>query len=141
MHPRFLQRALDLSLQSGGCIKFDLKAFDEDLHRALTGASNGRTLENLRAAAARIPERPDPPPVIASTLLVPGYVEAPEVGRIARFLADLNPHIPYALLAFHPHFMMRDLPFTSRRQALQALQAARQAGLTNVRLGNVHLLR
>jgi pyruvate formate lyase activating enzyme len=141
MHPRFLQRALDLSLQSGGCIKFDLKAFDERLHRALTGASNRRTLENLQAAAARLPERPEPPPLIASTLLVPGYIDAAEVGRIARFLAGLSPHIPYALLAFHPHFMMPDLPFTSRRQAREALQAAREAGLSNVRLGNVHLLR
>jgi pyruvate formate lyase activating enzyme len=67
-------------------------------------------------------------------------VDAAEVGQIARFIAGLNPHIPYALLAFHPHFHMHDLPRTSRRHAQECLEAARAAGLTNVRVGNLHLL-
>jgi len=78
--------------------------------------------------------------VVASTLLVPGYVDAEEVGRIARFIADLDPTIPYALLAFAPHFLMPDLPRTSVRHAEEAEAAARAAGLTNVRVGNRHLL-
>jgi pyruvate formate lyase activating enzyme len=139
-HPRLMNRALDLSLTTGGCVKFDLKAFDENLHRALTGASNGRTLENFAQAAARFDERPDPPPVVASTLLVPGYMDADEVGRIARFIADLNPEIPYALLGFAPHFLFPDLPCTSVRHAEDAEAAARAAGLTTVRVGNRHLL-
>ncbi len=138
-NPKLLRKALQLSLESGGCVKFDLKAFDENLHRVLTGGSNIRTLENFTYAASRIPERPDPPPVVASTLLVPGYVDAEEVGRIASFIADLNPAIPYALLAFHPHFEMSDLPRTSLRHGQAALAAAQDAGLENVRLGNVHL--
>jgi pyruvate formate lyase activating enzyme len=140
MHPRLMNRALELSLESGGCIKFDLKAFDENLHIALTSGSNQRTLENFSAAAARFVERTSPPPLVASTLLVPGYVDAEEVGHIARFIASLNPDIPYALLAFHPHFVMPDLPLTSKGHAQEALEAAKQAGLTNARLGNVHLL-
>lgn len=62
------------------------------------------------------------------------------MGRIARFVASSDPTIPYALLAFAPQFVMADLPRTSRRHAEQALEAARSAGLTRVRLGNVHLL-
>jgi len=140
MHPKLLDQAVELSLQTGGCIKFDVKAFDENLHIALTGVSNRRTLENLARAAQRIPERPDPPLVVASTLLVPGYVDVEEVRRIASFLASLNPDIPYALLAFYPHFYMPDLPCTSLRHALECEEAARAAGLTNVRIGNRHLL-
>jgi pyruvate formate lyase activating enzyme len=147
MHPHFLAQALDLSLQSGGRIKFDIKAFDENLHLALTGATNQRTLANFRAAASRIPERHTPrdgreamPLVIASTLLVPGYVGAGEVGRIARFIAEIDPTIPYALLGFHPHFFVPDLPCTSVRHAEEAEAAARAAGLTRVRIGNRHLL-
>jgi pyruvate formate lyase activating enzyme len=78
--------------------------------------------------------------VIASTLLVPGYVDGGEVGRIARFIAEINPNIPYALLGFAPHFFMPDLPRTSVGHAEEAEEAARAAGLTNVRLGNRHLL-
>ena len=140
MHPRFLRVAVELSLNTRGCIKFDLKAYDSNLHRFLTGASNGWTLENFSIAAARFDERPDPPLVVASTLLVPGYIDVNEVTKIARFIADHNPRIPYALLGFHPQFYIDDLPCTSSRHAGEALEAARDAGLENVRLGNVQLL-
>lgn len=141
MHPRLLDQAVDLSLRTGGCIKFDLKAFDENLHLALTGVSNRRTLENFRRAAERIPERPGAPPlVVASTLLVPGYMDAQEVNRIAGFVAQIDPTIPYALLGFYPHFFIHDLPRTSVRHAEEAEAAARDAGLTQVRVGNRHLL-
>lgn len=138
--PQLLDRALELSLASGGCVKFDLKAFDESLHIVLTGASNRRTLDNFSRAGRRFRERPDPPPIVASTLLVPGYVDASEVGRIARFIADIDPAIPYSLLAFAPQFVMSDLPRTSWRHAWAAAAAARQAGLERVRIGNRHLL-
>ena len=139
-HPRLMGRAVDLSLRTGGTVKFDLKAYDETLHLALTGASNRYTLENFVRAARRFRERPDPPLVVASTLLVPGYVDAEEVYRIARFIAQHDRRIPYVLLAFAPHFFMPDLPTTSVRHAEEALQAARDAGLRHVRIGNRHLL-
>jgi len=135
-----LKQMLQLSLASGGCIKFDLKAWDECLHRALCGVSNRRTLKNFAFASRLVAERRDPPLLVAATLLVPGYVEADQVSKIAQFIARLDPDIPYALLAFHPDFEMIDLPATSRQQALECLAAARQAGLTRVRIGNQHLL-
>lgn len=141
-HPQLLERALELSLSTGGCVKFDLKALDDRLHRALTGVSNRQTLENFHRAATRFDERrPDgSPPVIASTLLVPGYVDPEEVGRIASFIAAVEPRVPYALLAFAPNFYMPDLPTTSIAHAQEAQDAARAAGLKDVRLGNLHLL-
>jgi len=140
MQPKLLDRAVKLSLETGGCLKFDLKAYDENLHLALTGVTNKRTLENFCRAASYIPQRPHPPLVTASTLLVPGYIDAEEVGEIARFIASADPDIPYALLGFHPHFYIHDLPRTSVRHAEEAEAAARAAGLTNVRIGNRHLL-
>ena len=139
MHPRFLRVAVELSLISNGCIKFDLKAFDPNLHRALTGALNTQTLANFTAAVEHLHKRSNPPLIVASTLLVPGYIDAEEVGRIAEFIANLNPDIPYALLGFHPDFFMDDLPYTSSSHASEALEAARAAGLRNIRLGNVQL--
>ena len=106
-YPKLMDRAAEFSLELGSTVKLDLRAFDPNLRRALTGAGNQRTLENFTRAASRIEERPDP------LLLVPGYVNAQEVGRIARFITDLDPSIPYALLAFGPHFLMPDLPRTS----------------------------
>jgi pyruvate formate lyase activating enzyme len=141
MEQRALDQMIEVSLVSGGCIKFDLKAWNEDVHLALCGVSNKRTLENFRHAAAYRAQRPNPPLLVASTLMVPGYVDAQEVAGIARFIASIDPDIPYALLAFAPHFLMDDLPTTSRAQARACLQAAREAGLTNVRLGNPWLVR
>jgi len=71
---------------------------------------------------------------------VPGYIDAREVAAIAGFIVGLNPDIPYSLLAFHPQFYMSDMPLTSKTLANQCVRAARDSGLKNVRLGNVHLL-
>ena len=140
MHPKLLNAAVEYSVRTGGCIKFDLKAFDEEVQLALTGVSNRRTKENFSRAAQRITERPELPLVIASTLLVPGYIDVDQVSKIAGFIASINPEIPYALLAFAPSFYMCDLPCTSARHAQEAQAAARRAGLVNVRVGNRHLL-
>jgi pyruvate formate lyase activating enzyme len=140
MDRRLLKNMMDLSWSSGGCIKFDLKAWNASVHRALCGIGNERTLENFAYAASRIWERPDPPPLIASTLLVPGYIDEVEVQRIARFIASLDVTIPYALLAFSPQFFMTDLPTTSRALADRCLAVAQEAGLKRVKIGNVHLL-
>ncbi|MCX7598131.1 MAG: radical SAM protein [Armatimonadetes bacterium] len=140
MQPALLDEMIELSLRSGGCVKFDLKAWNESLHVALCGVSNQRTLENFARAARHVGKRPEPPLLIASTLLVPGYVDAEEVSAIARFIAGLDVSIPYALLAFAPQFEMSDLPCTPRSQAEECLAAARETGLKNVRLGNTHLI-
>lgn len=140
MHPALLKQAAELSLVSGGCIKFDLKAWSDELHVALCGVSNQRTLENFRFLASYIKERPQPPFLVASTLLIPGYVDKEEVFKIAQFIASLDSNIPYALLAFHPDFLMGDLPTTSLLHAGECLEAARKAGLLRLRIGNVRLL-
>ncbi|MGQ9582448.1 MAG: radical SAM protein [Thermoplasmatota archaeon] len=139
MSPGPLKRAAELSLVSGGTMKLDLKAWDESLHIALCGVSNRATLRSLETVARMGRERPEPPLLAASTLLVPGYVGVEEVEALARFMASLDPSIPYSLLAFHPHFEMRDMPTTSREEAMLCLEAAR-AHLERVRLGNIHLL-
>ena len=141
MNKELLNEMMSISLESGGCVKFDLKAMDSKLHLALCGVDNKQTLENFSLAAKRISERPQPPPLIASTLLVPGYIDAYEVEKIASFIAKLDPNIPYALLGFHGDFLMKDLPTTSWKQAESCLSAAKSAGLKQVRIGNIHILR
>jgi len=138
--PPLLDKAAELSISSGGCLKFDLKCYDEILCRALCGVSNQPSLENFRRVGKRFDERPDPPLLSASTLLVPGYVDANEIRKIAELIADMDESIPYTLLAFAPHYLMDDLPPTSRAQALDCLSAAEKTGLRRVKLGNVNLL-
>ena len=140
MNQGLLCQMIEISLKSGGCIKFDLKAWTENLNLALCGVNNKRTLDNFKLAAQSIPKRPEVPLLVASTLLVPGYIDREEVYQIASFICRCSPDIPYSLLGFYPHFLMKDLPTTTRVQAEECLEAAREAGLTRTRIGNVHLL-
>lgn len=133
-------KAAHLSLQSGGVIKFDLKTWNDNLSRALCGASNKPTLNSFKLIGERfLKKRSEVPILTASTLLVPGYVDAKEIQALARFIADIDSEIPYTLLAFHPHYVMNDLPTTSRDQANVCYTEAKKY-LQNVRLGNVQLL-
>lgn len=141
MQEAWLKPILESSLENGGIIKFDLKSFSEEMHLALCGVSNSQTLKNFAALAARFGERPEVPLLTASTLMVPGYVDLEEIHGLARFIAALNPDIPYSLLAFYPQFYLPDLPVTSRDFALAARRVALEAGVKLVNIGNVHLLQ
>jgi len=141
MHKAYLKRMAELSLITGGCIKFDLKAWDENLHIALTGVSNKRTLENFALLSNYFKKRPSPPILVASTLLVPGYIDKKEIENIANFIASLNPEIPYRLLAFYPSFYMNDIPPTPKSLAYECYEIALKSGLKKISLGNEHLLK
>jgi pyruvate formate lyase activating enzyme len=140
MQRPFVKGMLRMALGSGGIIKFDLKAFDENIHRAVTSVSNSQTLSNFAWLAGHTKERKGYPLLVASTLLVPGIIDEEEVRNLSRMIASLDPQIPYALLAFHPDCRLHDLPTTSRRLAEACLNEAQEAGLSNVRVGNIHLL-
>lgn len=139
-NPNLVRRAAELSLKTGGNIKFDLKCWSEDLSYALSGISNRRAYENFEMIAREYyPERRTIPVLTATTLLVPGYVDEKEVEEIAKFIASLDREIPYSLLVFHPDYLMRDLPTTPLNQALACYRAAKKH-LRNVNIGNIGLL-
>jgi pyruvate formate lyase activating enzyme len=135
-----LEEMVSLSFSSGGCIKFDIKAWSESLHIALCGVSNEKTKENFESVAKRFSGRQEPPLLIASTLLVPGYIDEKEVRGISKWIASLDPEIPYALLAFYPQFFFHDLRTTPRSLAIRCKEVAKEEGLRRVRIGNLHLL-
>ena len=139
-NPKLVKEAAKLALASGGNLKFDLKCFNPNMSLALSGASNQRAYENFRMIAEELySERPGPPVLTATTLLVPGYVDAAEVDQIARFIADFNDEIPYSLLIFHPAFRMQDLPITPMKQVTDCYRAAKKH-LRRVNVGNLHLI-
>lgn len=140
MNESHLREMAEIVKATGGIIKFDLKAKNDNLHKALTGSSNRQTLKNFRILYDLIGDDDPFPHLVASTLMVPGYIDKEEIKGIAEFITSVSPDIPYSLLAFHPHFYMEDLPMTSRYQALYCYDTAKKAGLTRVKVGNIHLL-
>lgn len=141
MNRAYLDQMAEIALQSGGYIKFDLKAYHKEIALALCGVSNKQTLENFRYLASLITKRKGLPFLIANTLLVPTYVNQEEVRKLADFIASLDKNICYSLLAFAPQYLLSDLPYTSKKEAIASLRTSVGAGLKNVRLGNTHLLR
>jgi len=132
---KLLEEFAKISFESDGRIKFDLKFFDEKLSIAISGVSNKRVFENFENLA-----KIDSKKLVASTLLIPAYVDEDEVFKIANFISSIDPEIPYNLLAFYPCFKFTDLPTTSFQQARICFEIAKKAGLKNVRIGNIHLL-
>ena len=128
-------KAAKLSYESGGTIKFDLKAWNPYLHQILTGRSNEQTLRNFERIFDRYPEV-----LSATTLLVPYYIDEEEVEGIAKFLASLSDEIPYSLLIFHPDFRLSDMPVTPKSQVTRCYEVAKRY-LKNVHIGNKHLLK
>jgi pyruvate formate lyase activating enzyme len=136
----FALKAAETSLNTGGNIKFDLKAWNDNLNLALCGVSNKPTLKAFRMIGEKFfRQRVELPLLTASTLLVPGYIDSEEISNIAESIARIDPRIPYTLLAFYPEYVINDLPTTSRTQADECLKAAKKH-LEKVRIGNVSLL-
>ncbi len=129
----------EIAYKSSGIIKFDLKAFDENLNIALTGVSNKKTYQNFKLIAKEFLSKSDFPILTATTLLVPYYIDEKEVENISKFISDINPEIPYSLLIFHPEFYMDDLPITPKEIVFKCYDKAKKY-LKNVHIGNIHLL-
>lgn len=143
-NPAIMREMAKLSLESGGIVKIDWKAWSPVIYEALTGINGVKAIDRLKHNVRLISElrsfRREPPLLVVSTLLVPGYVDLREVEGIATYIASVDPDIPYILLAFHPTHLMRDLPTTSYDHAFKALKIARSLGLKEVYIGNEWLL-
>lgn len=144
LNTNLMKQVALVSLESGGIVKIDWKAWTPSVYEALTGINGekavARLKENTRLIASLSRERGDPPLLVVSVLLVPGYVTPEEVSRIAGYLASLDVDIPMVLLAFHPDYLLLDLPPTSLSHAEEAVREARRSGIREVHIGNEWLL-
>lgn len=139
LNPKFLEEILNIALETNGTVKFDLKTYSENLNIALCGVSNRKTKENFIFASKFFEKRKEPPVLIASTLLVPGYIDEYEIKNIVNFIYELNPSIPFSLLIFHPEYYMNDLPITPKEEVFKYYRIASEK-LKRVKIGNIHLI-
>ena len=126
--PRNLDLFRDAEIDS---FWLDIKAYDDKVHRSLTGASNKWILK----LPAEIVEKDFVLEV--SSVYIPNWVEADQIGKIAELLAQVDSKIPYAIVAFFPEHKLKNVPSPNFQQMVEAFEAAKDAGLENVKLGNL----
>ena len=75
---------------------FSIKAYSERLHRDYAGKSNKRIVNNFITIFGSGKK------LQAETVLIPDYIDACEVERIARFVAGADKNIPFRIDAYFP---------------------------------------
>ena len=109
----------------------DIKAWDDEIHKKLTGVDNRWIL----GLPEELVKRGFGLEVL--TLYIPGWVEADQIKRIAGLVASANKETYFTILAFFGQYKLKNVPSPNLEQMLEAYQVSREAGLQNVRLGNL----
>jgi len=113
--------------------KVDLKSFD-DRHYHELGGRIGPILDSIRRIYAMGLW------LEIVTLLIPGFNDSPdELRRLAEFVAELSPDIPWHVTAFHTDYKMQGdgQRNTSAEDLLRAAEIGQQAGLRYIYAGNL----
>lgn len=123
--------ALDLLQPHLDALKIDLKSMRQATYRQMGGVLE-HVLNTIREAVERKIW------VEVVTLVIPGMNDSPEeLWEAARFLAALNPDLPWHVTAFHPDYNMPDTPPTPPETLRVALEVGEEAGLRYVYSGNL----
>jgi pyruvate formate lyase activating enzyme len=115
-------RVLDLA----DSVTFDLKAFDDEVHRTLTGAPVAPVLRNAERIARHHPGRLWE----FRILVIPGITDA-EVPALCELIASFDRSLAVCFLAFRPNYVLEHHPGASSALMGSCLDAARRAGLVN----------
>ncbi len=121
-------------LKSAGVDAFwlDIKAYSEEVYRKLCGTSNKTVLQS----PAEILDRGFVLEVLS--LYIPGWVEIAELEKIAHHLAEIDPKIPFTLLAFFPAYKLKNVRPPTLYEMLTAYFTVTRY-LKNVKIGNCHV--
>jgi pyruvate formate lyase activating enzyme len=101
-----------------------LKAFDEKLHIDYTGQSNKPILENFeRIYRSGVP-------MMAESVVIPGYIDKEEIEKIASFIAGIDKNMRYQIDAYS---RVGDNPWPKpTAEQIEEVVAAASRHLTNV---------
>ena len=95
--PQSLSKVLSFTTS----ITFDLKAFSDEVHLALTGASSAPVLRNAVYVVKYAPEK-----LWAYRILVIPEINQEEIAPLCRFIADIDVQLPVCFLAFRPNYVL-----------------------------------
>jgi pyruvate formate lyase activating enzyme len=121
------EESLERVLSFSTSITYDLKAYHDEVHLALTGTSSKPVLRNAeyigRYARDRLWEY--------RVVVIPEITEG-EIKPLTEFIANIDPSLTVCFLAFRPNFVLENHPGAKKRLMQSCVQIAKDSGLKNV---------
>ncbi len=114
-------------LEFADSLTFDIKAYEDETHRALTGAPVEPVLRNAEYIARNAKDKLWE----FRYLLIPG-INDEDVGSVVEFLHDIDPSLPLNFLAFRPNFVLDNYKGATKDSMEKAVETAKNIGMTNV---------
>jgi pyruvate-formate lyase-activating enzyme len=74
------------------------------------------------------------------SLYIPHLIETPQLKKIAQLIFDVDPEIPFTILAFFPEYQMKKYKSPKVSEMVVAYNEVKAVGLYNVRLGNTGII-
>jgi len=121
------QESLERVLAFTTSITFDIKAFYDETHRAITGAPVEPVLRNARIVAEEAKDR-----LWEFRITVIPQVNEEDIGPLCHFLAEISPDPSVCFLAFRPNYIMEEHPGATMELMQRCVDFAKEAGLRNV---------
>jgi len=118
-----LQRVLAFTTS----ITYDLKAYKDEVHHALTGASSKPVLRNAAYIARHAKDK-----LWEYRVLVIPKINEDEIKPLVEFIADIDPSLPLCFLAFRPNFVLENHPGAGSSLMDRCVEIAKDSGLENV---------
>jgi pyruvate formate lyase activating enzyme len=121
------EKSLERVLAFTTSITYDIKAFSDEIHRALTGASVHPVLRNAAYLARHGRDK-----IWEYRILVIPQINEGDIKPLTAFLARLDPSLPVCFLAFRPNFVLENHPGAGRGLMEHCLDVAKGSGLSNI---------
>jgi pyruvate formate lyase activating enzyme len=113
-------------------MNIDIKSFSDEFYNEICGARLKPVLEAVKYAYEKGIW------IEITTLLIQGKNDSnSEIRHIARFIAELDPCIPWHISAFHPTYKMLNIERTPESTLLRAYKIGEEEGLKYIYIGNV----
>lgn len=107
-------------------ITYDLKAYHNEVHLALTGTSSAPVLRNAEYIGRYAKDR-----LWEYRIVVIPRINENEIRPLTEFIAAIDPSLPVSFLAFRPNFVLEYHPGADRQLMDRCVDIAWQSGLKN----------
>jgi len=118
-----LERILDFTTS----ITYDLKAYDDEVSIALTGASSKPVLRNAEFIGRYAKDK-----LWEYRIVVIPKINEEEIRPLTEFIAGIDPTLPVCFLAFRPNFVLETHPGAGRVLMEKCVAIGKDSGLEHV---------